>query len=70
MRDNWNIFDEKTSKEKEVKVFTEYRNQMRIFLQNVKNQPFRMFAGKSRNFNGTNSTNYSKRGRTLSTSKY
>lgn len=36
MRDNWNIFDEKTPKEKEVKVFTEYRNQMRIFLQNVK----------------------------------
>ena len=70
MRDNWNIFDENTPKEKEVKVFAEYRNQMRFFLQNVKNPSFRVFKRKSIIFNGTYLTNYWKPERTLSTPRY
>ena len=66
MRDNWNIFEEKTPKEKEAKVFSEYHNQMRIFLQNVKTWLFRTFVKKYKNFSGTDLINYLKVERTWS----
>lgn len=52
MRSHWGIFDSQCSQQQLQGVFQEYKTQMCTFLQNVPEEPDRIFAGKSQNSSG------------------
>lgn len=52
MRNHWGIFDSQCSQQQLQGVFKEYKTQMCTFLQNVPEEPDRIFAGKYQNSSG------------------